>query len=185
MKAYNNKITLPKLKLTSHEKSAKIYPEIEYKLQFDGCSKSNPGMAGAGAVIYNFNKEISTKIKFVGNNATNNAAEYTGLIIGLKDAINLEIKTIVVEGDSMLVIKQMKGEYKVNSLNLINLYNEAKELEKQFNFITFNHIYRKNNKRADELSNLAISKDYLDKQMYCNKNGEANEDDEDEYLFKE
>jgi ribonuclease HI len=156
MNTLSNKIILPKITL-SNEKYAKIYPEINYKLQFDGCSKSNPGIAGAGAVIYNLDEEISAKIQFVGNNATNNVAEYTGLIIGLKEAINLNIKTLLVEGDSMLVIKQMKGEYKVKSVNLINLYNQAKDLEKMFDSIEFQHIYRENNKRADELSNLAIS----------------------------
>ena len=181
MNALSAKIMLPKIKKTP-EKSAKIFPEIEHKLQFDGCSKSNPGIAGAGAVIYKFNKEISAKIQFVGNNETNNVAEYTGLIIGLKEAINLGIKEIDVEGDSMLVIKQMKGEYKVKSENLINLYKEAKVLVKEFNIINFKHIYRENNKRADELSNLAISKDYLDEKMYYD---EDDEDDADEYLFKE
>lgn len=182
MKALNNKIMLPKIKLSQDDKLAKIHPEIEHKLQFDGCSKANPGIAGAGAVIYKFNKEISTKIQFVGNNSTNNVAEYTGLIIGLKEAINLGIKVLTVEGDSMLVIKQMKGEYKVKSDNLIDLYNEAKLLEKEFEYITFKHIYRENNMRADELSNLAISKEHLDERMYYD---EADEDEADEYLFKQ
>jgi ribonuclease HI len=181
MNSFNNKIILPKIKLTN-ENFTKIYPEFDFKLQFDGCSKSNPGIAGAGAVIYKFNEEISSKIKFVGNNETNNVAEYTGLIIGLKEAINLNIKSIRVEGDSMLVIKQMKGEYKVKSANLIYLYNEAKLLEKEFQCISFNHIYRENNKRADELSNIAISKDYLDEKMYYDKD---DEDEADEYLFEE
>ena len=72
--------SLPKVKIISNEKSqnyAKVYPELDYKLQFDGCSKSNPGVSGAGAVIYKYNKEISSKIQFVGNNSTNNMAEYT------------------------------------------------------------------------------------------------------------
>ena len=180
MMSFSNKIMLPKIKLSQDEKFAKIYPEIEYKLQFDGCSKANPGIAGAGAVIYKFSEEISCKIQFVGNNATNNAAEYTGLIIGLKEAIKLGIKILAVEGDSMLVIKQMKGEYKVKSGNLIDLYNEAKLLEKKFEYITFKHIYRENNKRADELSNLAISKDHLDDKMYYD---EDDDDEADEYLF--
>ena len=180
MKTFSNKIILPTLKITSEKKEAKIFPETEHKLQFDGCSKSNPGIAGAGAVIYKFNQEISAKIQFVGNNSTNNVAEYTGLIVGLKEAIKLGIKRLHVEGDSMLVIKQMKGEYKVKSGNLIDLYNEAKLLEKEFEYISFKHIYRDNNKRADELSNLAISKDYLDEKMYYD---EADEDEADEYLF--
>jgi ribonuclease HI len=190
MKTFSNKIILPKIKFTSEKKQAKIFPEIlteqlsdiEYKLQFDGCSKSNPGIAGAGAVIYKFNKEISAKIQFVGNSSTNNAAEYTGLIIGLKEAINLGINKINVEGDSMLVIKQMSGEYQVKSKNLIDLYNEAKFLENKFEYISFKHIYRENNKRADELSNLAISKEHRDERMYYD---EADEDEADEYLFKE
>lgn len=183
------KIILPSIKFTSQKKVAKVFPEIaidklpefEYKLQFDGCSKSNPGIAGAGAVIYKFNQEISSKIKFVGNNSTNNAAEYTGLIIGLEEAILLGIKTLLVEGDSMLVIKQMNGEYKVKSSNLIDLYNQANDLSKKFENIYFKHIYRENNKRADELSNLAISKDYLDENMYIMDY--LDEEEADEYLF--
>ena len=128
-------------------------------LDNDKRSKSNPGIAGAGAVIYKFNKEISNKIQFVGNSSTNNEAEYTGLIIGLKDAINLGIKDLIVEGDSLLVINQMNGIYKVKSENLIELYKEATSLKNQFDYILFKHIYRSSNKRADELSNLAISKD--------------------------
>jgi len=191
MKKTNSiKIILPSLKLTKEKQIAKVFPEFvidklpeyEYKLQFDGCSKDNPGIAGAGAVIYKFNEEISSKIKFVGNNSTNNVAEYTGLIIGLKEAITLGIKRLMVEGDSMLVIKQMNGEYKVKSTNLIDLYNQANDLSKHFDKIYFKHIYRENNKRADELSNLAISKDYLDKSMYYDKD---DEDEADEYLFKE
>lgn len=191
MKKTNSiKIILPSLKLTKEKQIAKVFPEFvidklpeyEYKLQFDGCSKDNPGIAGAGAVIYKFNEEISSKIKFVGNNSTNNVAEYTGLIIGLKEAITLGIKKLMVEGDSMLVIKQMNGEYKVKSTNLIDLYNQANDLSKHFDKIYFKHIYRENNKRADELSNLAISKDYLDKSMYYDKD---DEDEADEYLFKE
>lgn len=191
MKKTNNiKIILPKIKLNSEKKITKVFPEFvidklpefEYKLQFDGCSKDNPGIAGAGAVIYKFNQEISSKIKFVGNNSTNNAAEYTGLIIGLKQAIALGIKSLIVEGDSMLVIKQMKGEYDVKSKNLIDLYNEANNLLNNFDNVYFRHIYRDSNKRADELSNLAISKDYLDKKMYYD---EDDNDEADEYLFKE
>jgi ribonuclease HI len=157
--------SLPKVKIISSEKTPKIYPELEYKLQFDGCSKSNPGVAGAGAVIYKYNKEISTKIQFVGNNSTNNMAEYTGLLIGIKEAINLGIKELSVEGDSLLVINQMNGVYKVKSENLMEIHNEVKELIKQFNYISFTHIYRTNNKRADELSNIAVSNEYLDKDI--------------------
>ena len=148
---------LPQIKSAKKEAViVNIYPEIDFKLQFDGCSKGNPGLAGSGAVIYHAGDEIWCKSQMVGENATNNYAEYMGLIIGLEKAVDMKSKKLFVEGDSMLVIKQMKGEYKVNSSNLIELYKEAKNLEKNFDVICYNHIYRNHNKRADELSNIAL-----------------------------
>jgi ribonuclease HI len=130
--------------------------QIEYKLQFDGCSKNNPGLAGAGAVIYKNGKEIWSGHLFIGTNNTNNYAEYMGLIIGLQQAIELNIKTLHIEGDSLLVINQMIGKYKCNSHNLIELYNKAKILVSGFDEIRFSHIFRNKNVRADELSNNAV-----------------------------
>lgn len=142
------------------QKFPKIYPETLakpiYKLQFDGCSKGNPGLAGAGAVIYQNDNEIWNDCLFVGNSSTNNQAEYNGLLLGLNKAINLNIKELLVEGDSDLVIKQMNNKYKVKSENLIPLYEKAKTLETMFEKITFTHIYRNKNKRADELANQAV-----------------------------
>jgi ribonuclease HI len=136
----------------------KIFPEASYKLQFDGCSKNNPGLAGAGAVIYYNEGEIWSADFFVGTNATNNHAEYAGLILGLKRAIEMDIKSLVVEGDSLLVINQMKGVYKCKSSNLFELYETAKNLTENFDNIYFNHILRNYNKRADQLSNNAVDK---------------------------
>jgi ribonuclease HI len=142
--------------IKSHKVNINAGPN--FKLQFDGCSKSNPGLAGAGAVIYDNikNVEIWSGSEFIGTDITNNYAEYMGLIIGLKKAEEMKIKQLIVEGDSMLVIKQMNGEYKVKSLHLIDLHNEAKLLAKKFECIHYKHIYRNNNKRADELSNIAV-----------------------------
>jgi ribonuclease HI len=143
-----------------NNKKEKYITDIEYLLQFDGCSKGNPGKAGSGAVIYKNKTELWGKSLFVGNKNTNNEAEYTGLIIGLEEAIDMGIKNLCVEGDSLLVINQMTGKYKVKSENLILLYNKAKELEREFDVIIYNHIYRNLNKRADELSNLALIQDH-------------------------
>jgi ribonuclease HI len=151
-------------KITQNTKFTKIYPELTselvFKLQFDGCSKGNPGLAGAGSVLYYQNKEIWSTHFFVGEKATNNQAEYTGLIIGLKKAIELDIKSLHVEGDSLLVINQLKEIYKCNSPNLFDLYNEANLLIQKFDNIYLNHIFRNKNKRADELSNIAVN-EYL------------------------
>ncbi len=147
---------LPQIKLNNKQPDAKIFPEIEYKIQFDGCSKGNPGLAGAGAVIYKYGKEIWSNHLFVGTNDTNNCAEYSGLILGLQKAIELNIKNIQVEGDSLLVINQMIGKYNCNSQNLIELYNKAKILASDFDEIRFFHIFRNKNARADDLSNQAV-----------------------------
>ena len=139
-------------------KNMKITPlQEEYVLNFDGCSKGNPGIGGAGAVLYHNGNEIWSSSKYVGDNVTNNYAEYFGLLIGLKEALIRKIKKLVVKGDSQLVIKQMIGEYKVKSSNLISLYNNAKEMELLFDEILFNHVYRNENKRADYLSNVALT----------------------------
>ena len=127
-----------------------------YVLFFDGCCKGNPGPGGAGAVIYKDGVEIWSDSTFIGKKITNNIAEYTGLIIGIKQAIQMDIKALTVKGDSLLVIKQMKGEFKVNSENLIGIYEECKKLANTFDIITFQHIYRRFNTRADELSNQGI-----------------------------
>ena len=156
---------LPQIKLISKQEEAKIFPEIEYRLQFDGCSKKNPGLAGAGAVIYKYSKEIWSGDLFVGTNATNNYAEYSGLIIGLEKAVELNIKTLHVEGDSLLVINQMTGKYKCNSENLIEPHNKAKELAVKFESINFVHIFRNKNVRADELSNQAVVKYLTDNNL--------------------
>ena len=124
-----------------------------YSLYFDGCSKGNPGKAGAGAVIYKNNIEIACISIFVGEKETNNIAEYNGLLIGLQEARKLGITHLEVKGDSQLVIKQMKGEYQVKAPTLLKLYQTAKQLQKEFTQISFTHVYRTDNKRADQLSN--------------------------------
>jgi len=130
---------------------------MTFVLYFDGSSKSNPGRGGAGAVLYtqtDANRlEIFALSHFVGENVTNNFAEYTGLVIGLTECLKRGVKQLYVKGDSLLVIQQMRGVYKVKSDNLKGLYTQAKDLTSQFEAIEFIHVYREENTRADELSN--------------------------------
>jgi ribonuclease HI len=135
-----------------------------FLLKFDGCSKGNPGPAGAGAVLYFDAQEIWAGKQFVGKKETNNYAEYKGLILGLNEAVRRNIGSLCVCGDSMLVIKQMRGEYHVRSENLVALFAEATKIANQIETIAFLHIYREENKRADELSNLALE---LDPESQC------------------
>jgi ribonuclease HI len=146
---------LKRLIRRNSKKEAKIYPSTEYTMNFDGASKGNPGLSGAGAVIYKNGEEIWSSCKFIGYK-TNNQAEYSALILGLKGALTLNIKCLSVLGDSLLVINQVNNIYKVKSVCLHDLYKEAQSLKTEFDFIEFNHVYREYNKRADELSNLAL-----------------------------
>ena len=146
-----------KLINTKEQKYVISETEFEYLMQFDGCSKGNPGLSGAGAVIYKNGVEIWSKSIFVGKNNTNNEAEYNGLIIGLEEAVEMGIESLDVEGDSLLIIKQMRGEYKVKSEKLLNLYIKAKLYENMIKEIEYNHVYREKNIRADELSNMGLS----------------------------
>jgi ribonuclease HI len=152
----NNKIINIEMLPINIPKQNNNCSSARYLLKFDGCSKGNPGLAGSGAVIYCNNDEIWSKAVFVGKNNTNNEAEYTGLIIGLEEAAQMKINSLQVEGDSLLVIKQMKGEYKVKSEKLMKLYAKAKEYEKMISKKEYNHIYREKNIRADELSNMGL-----------------------------
>jgi ribonuclease HI len=132
--------------------------DLHYCMMFDGCSKGNPGPAGAGAVIYLNNSEIWSRAIYVGSRETNNMAEYTGLLLGLNEAVRRKLRVLTVKGDSEVVIKQMLGKYKVKSENLLDIYNQAKDLEKHFDKIDYIHVYRHLNIRADALSNEGLAK---------------------------
>jgi ribonuclease HI len=150
-----------------HKNIINFVPSKNIILKFDGCSKGNPGPAACGAVIYKNGEEFWSHYKYVGKKETNNVAEYCGLLLGLQACIDLDIKDIIVMGDSMLVIKQMKGQYKVRSDNLLQYYNESKSKEKLFDSITYKHIYRTENIRADELANLGLkNEESIFKQSY-------------------
>jgi len=135
--------------------SSSGHPEPLYHMNFDGCSKGNPGLAGAGAVLFRDGVEIDNRMQALGKK-TNNQAEYAGLLLGLQLAVDHDVRRLEVRGDSQLIIKQMRGEYKVSSADLKPLYNLARELATNFDHIDFMHVYRKDNARADELSNEAI-----------------------------
>ena len=128
----------------------------EYVLFFDGCSKHNPGPSGAGAVLYHNDVEIWSKSVFVGNQETNNVAEYTGMIVGISHALDMGIRRLVVKGDSNLIVQQMNGKFRVNAPNMKPLYAKARNICQCFESIQFIHVYRHLNARADELANLAL-----------------------------
>ncbi len=122
----------------------------------DGGARGNPGPAGIGAVIYNEKRqEIATVSRFIGK-ATNNQAEYEALIAVLEKAKDLKIKKARVYLDSELIVKQINREYKVKDKDLAKLFIKVYNLIQSFEEISFYHVRREENKRADELANQAM-----------------------------
>ena len=101
-------------------------------------------------------QEIWSGSQLIEQQATNNEAEYLGLLTGLQSALALGVKRIQVEGDSELVIKQVNGVYKVKAENLKGLYSEVINVMQKFDWYQISHIPRKENSRADELANEAM-----------------------------
>ena len=133
-----------------------------YTLYFDGASRSNPGPASYGGVIYDENKnEIATYKKYIGKH-TNNVAEYLGCFHGVQACIQEGIKNVTIYGDSKLVIEQVSGRWKVKSDNIRPIYNEIKKVldSKPFEHIEFKHVKRNKNKRADQLANQALDEHF-------------------------
>lgn len=129
---------------------------VRTRLFTDGAARGNPGPAGAGAVIINANGHIVAKVgKYLGE-TTNNVAEYTGLILGLKRAKAMGLRELDVFADSELVVKQLNGEYQVKADHLRPLFDEARALLKGFSEIEVRYIPREENAQADEMSNRAI-----------------------------
>lgn len=127
-------------------------------IEFDGGSRGNPGPAGIGVVLRSEDgTALLTLGKYLGV-ATNNVAEYRGLITGLEEAKKLGAKNLIIRGDSELIIKQMRGEYAVKNANLRDLYAIAHELAGQFGQVKFEHNYRHKNQTADRLANLAMDR---------------------------
>lgn len=129
-----------------------------YILRFDGGSRGNPGIAGAGMVLYDSEdgSEVWSGHQYLGDRFTNNEAEYTGLITGLQCARSLGVENIVAQGDSKLILQQVEGKYKVKAANLQQYHAEATLLSKEFASFQTNHIERARNARADELANRAM-----------------------------
>lgn len=144
---------------TDIDKSFTDKKEKNALLMCDGGSRGNPGIAGAGFVILDEKKkEISHGGGYCGIQ-TNNFAEYTSLILGLEQALKLEITHLKVFMDSKLAIEQMKGNWKVKHINIKPLNEKANILADQFQEIKFQHIPREKNKLADEVANY-----YMDRQ---------------------
>nr|GMD33378.1 uncharacterized protein LOC109166315 [Ipomoea batatas] len=125
-------------------------------LEFDGASKGNPGQAGAGVVLRADDGSLTCRLREGLGVATNNAAEYRAIILGLKYALSKGFTSIRAQGDSKLVCMQVQGLWKVKNQNISPLYEQAKQLKDKFHSFRLIHVLRESNSDADAQANLAV-----------------------------
>jgi ribonuclease HI len=127
-----------------------------YTANIDGGSRGNPGPAAYGVVIRDPRGEVVARLKKYIGRMTNNAAEYYGLIAALDYAESHGVRALRIESDSELLVKQMRGQYKVKSADLRPLYERAKKMSRSFESFRIEHVYRERNSEADKLANEAL-----------------------------
>jgi ribonuclease HI len=134
-------------------------PPAAYLIAYiDGGARGNPGPAGYGVVITDHKgQKIATLSEYLGHQ-TNNYAEYSGLLAALRFAVEHPIGALKVISDSELLVKQLRGEYKVRNPALQELYSQARQLIRALNRFSIQHVLREQNREADRLANSAMDK---------------------------
>lgn len=122
----------------------------------DGGARGNPGPAGYGAFIVDGDGAVMAELHGALGIATNNVAEYHGLIAALTWAVEHGVSRLHVRADSLLLVEQMRGNYRVKNAGLLPLYHRARALVLQIGTVTFEHVRRELNKEADRLSNVGM-----------------------------
>ena len=124
----------------------------------DGGARGNPGPAGYGVVITDqAGHKVASLSEYLGHQ-TNNFAEYSGMLAALDYALVHGPRALKVVGDSELLVKQIRGEYKVKSPTLLELYQRAKQMIAKLEWFQIQHVLRGGNQEADRLANLAMDK---------------------------
>ena len=130
---------------------------MQVTMYCDGGSRGNPGVAGSGSVVYDASGETLAEIAYVvGKKSSNNVAEYYGLIRGLEACAQVGATHVDVFMDSKLVVEQMTGRWKIKHPDMQKLAREARDLASGFAKVTYTWVPRAKNKKADELSNVAM-----------------------------
>lgn len=133
-------------------------PRGKLSVYTDGASRGNPGRAGIGVVICDKGHKVLEEVAEYIGETTNNVAEYKALVTGLKKALDYGVGEVEVLSDSELLVKQVKGEYRVKAQTILPLYMEVKKLLGRLPKWAIRHIPREENTRADALANLAIDR---------------------------
>lgn len=148
----------------SPEAVAAVEPQAhpdEVKIFTDGGSRGNPGPSASGFVVLDLEDNVLVDKGIYLGVTTNNQAEYTSLKLALEECRKMGVKEVQVYMDSLLVVNQMKGIFKVKNRDLWPLHDASKQLVKGFKKVSFNHVPREFNKLADAAVNRALD-DHLD-----------------------
>jgi ribonuclease HI len=129
---------------------------VKARLFTDGGARGNPGPAAYGFVLESEDGTVLAAEGEAIGTATNNVAEYSGLIAGLQKAVELQLPDVEVVSDSELMVKQMRGEYRVKNEALRELYDEATALARRVGKVEYRHVRRAHNELADKLVNDAL-----------------------------
>ena len=129
---------------------------MKVRLYTDGGARGNPGPAGYGVRIEDEHGGLINEFSGFLGTSTNNVAEYNGLLAALRYAQQHGHRAVRIKSDSELLVKQMRGEYKVKNAGLLPLYQQARTLAHGLDRIDYEHVRREHNKHADRLANLAM-----------------------------
>jgi ribonuclease HI len=138
------------------EPAASATSAAAYRANIDGGSRGNPGPASYGVIIRDPRGQIVARLKKYIGRTTNNVAEYYGLIAALDYAQQHGIRALRIESDSELLVRQMRGQYKVKSPELRPLFERASKMARAFDSFKIDHVYREQNAEADALANEAM-----------------------------
>ncbi len=122
----------------------------------DGASRGNPGLAAIGATIKDKQGKLIARISQRIGRTTNNQAEYRAIIAALEEAARLGARQVELNSDSELVVRQIKGEYRVRKATLKPLYQQVKQLQGCLESFNINYIPRQQNTEADRLASKAL-----------------------------
>ena len=122
----------------------------------DGAARGNPGPAGAGVQLTTLQGTVVAEIAEGLGETTNNVAEYTAAIRGLERAAELGATDVTVRSDSLLLVSQLTGKFRVRTAHLVPLYERARELTREFRTVRFEHVPREQNGEADRLANEGV-----------------------------
>ncbi len=145
------------------QRHARLFGEPEgtagppaHTANIDGAARGNPGPASYGVVVRAPNGEVAAELKKYIGRTTNNVAEYYALVAALDYAVSRGIPALRVRSDSELLVKQMKGSYKVRSADLRPLFERARKMAQGIAHFTIEYVPREQNRRADQLTNEAL-----------------------------